>query len=363
MKVAQFLGYMISDIRLFIGGSIAFFLFASCSGEAPSTQEGNESSSREFPVRAIVLEPKTFTQTFHSTGTFSANEQVLISSEIPGRIQKIHFREGEKVKVGQLLVSINADDILAEKQRLEAALENAKTKKNRAENLVAIEAISQEEVDDLLYEVERIESELAENQVRYNRSRIRAPFNGIMGFRIVSPGAYLNVGDEIVEIVQQNPLKVDFELPQSYADWVSIGDSIQIQLANNETFAATIDVISSRIQMQNRSFQVRSILPNEERNIMPGSFANISIPIYRNEAALLAPTEVVIKTLGKEEVFLVRNGKAVKVEVSSGVRKEKFLELKSGVQAGDTLIITGLLSLSNGNAVDPTLVELSNPKE
>lgn len=354
---------MISTIRLLIGGSLAILFFASCGGESAAVKEEKGTSSREFPVRAIVLEPRTFTQTFNSTGTFTANEEVLISSEIPGRIQKIHFKEGGEVKQGQLLVSINSDDILAEKQRLEAGLRNAKTKKNRAESLVAIDAVSQEEVDDLQYEVDRIEAELAENQVRYSRSRIKAPFDGRTGFRIVSPGAYLNVGDEIVEIVQQSPLKVDFELPQTYADWVSVGDSIQIRLATDEIYFATIDNISSRIQSGNRSFRVRSILPNTDGKIMPGSFANISIPIYRNDTALLAPTEALIKTLGKEEVFLVREGKASRIEVKSGVRKENFIELTSGVEVGDTLIITGLLSLSDGNPVNPTIVDLSNQEE
>ncbi len=345
--------YIILTLTLLLFGGVA------CQ-EEESNKRSDRSQDRTFPVRAIVLDPVSFARDFNSTGTFEPYEQVMISPEIAGRIDKIYFSEGEFVKKGQLLLSINADDIKAEASQIKTSLNNAISKADRGKSLEKIDAISKEELEDLLFEVENLKNELAENQVRFNKTQIRAPFSGLTGFRNYSPGAYVNPGDGIVELVQQDPLKVQFELPQKFADQIRVGDSITIEYGSNLKFDLPIDAISSRIEQTNRSFAIQTRIDNKDRKILPGSFARINVPFYQTDSALLVPTEAVIKTIEKEEVFIVKNGKAQKVKVETGIRNETAVEIQAGCKRGDTVIITGLLSLSEGNKVKTTVINWEN---
>lgn len=340
---------------------LVFFLPA-CQDSQPD-KASSAGQDRTFPVRAVVLEPSSFFREFNATGTFEPNEQVMLAAETPGRIDRIHFTEGGFVQQGQLLVSINADDIRAERRRLKTALDNARSKAERGKKLRAIEAISEEELEDLMFKVESLENQLNENQVRLNRTQIRAPFSGITGFRQLSPGAYVNSGDQIVELVQYHPLKVQFELPQKYADRIKAGDSISIDYGQNMRLRVPVESISYRIKQMNRSFEVRTLVDNKDQRILPGSFANINVPVYETDSALLIPSDAVIKTIDEEEVFVVNNGTAQKVKVQTGMRNESAVEIKKGCQAGDTVIITGLVSLSNGNKVNATLVDWQNSSQ
>jgi len=331
--------------------------------DSPSKSSSDKRAGRTFPVRAIVLEPSPFSREFNATGTFEPNEQVNLATEIPGRIESIHFVEGEIVKKGQLLVSINAEDIMAERRRLETALENAVSKANRGKQLRELQAISKEELEDLEFEVNSLQNQLAENKVRLNRTKIKAPFSGITGFRKLSPGAYVNTGDEIVEIVQYHPLKVQFELPQKYADQIKEGDSITIDYGEAIRRKVPVTAISYRIQEANRSFSIRTLVDNKDREILPGSFANIHVPIYQTDSALLVPSEAIIKTIEEEEIFVVKNGLAEKVKVHTGIRNEIAVEILQGCSPGDTVIITGLVSLSEGNHVSVSLSDWKNTRQ
>jgi len=345
-----------------LSAAVLILLVSSCQDSKPDKSSGNR-QGRTFPVRAVVLEPSSFFREFNATGTFEPNEQVMVATEIPGRIENIHFTEGDFVNQGQLLVSINADDIRAERRRLQSALKNARSKAERGKRLRKIEAISEEELEDLLFEVESLENQLSENEVRLNRTQIRAPFSGVTGFRQLSPGAFVNTGDEIVELVQYHPLKVQFELPQRYADKIKIGDSISIDYGENTQFKVPVASISYRINEMNRAFEVRTVVDNKNQEILPGSFASINVPVYETDSALLIPSDAVIKTIDEEEVFVVKNGTAQKVKVQTGMRNERAVEIKKGCQAGDTVIITGLVSLSNGNKVNATLVDWQNSSQ
>ncbi len=326
-------------------------------GNSSSEKKNSKAPNRSFPVRAIILKPSIIQSNFSATGTFEPNEQVTVATEVAGRIDKIHFEEGEIVNKNQVLVSINADDIAAERRRLQTNLKNAKSKLKRGEKLRKIDAISEEEVEDLTFEVENIGNQLYENKIRLNKTKIRAPFTGMTGFRELSPGAYVNVGEPIVEIVQFDPLKIHFELPQEYAGQINKGDSVTVFYSEGKSYRVPIESISYRVKGPNRSFELRTTIENENREIPPGSFAKIEVAVYESDSALLIPSDALIKTIDQEEIFLAKNGKAVKTAVQSGNRTENSVELIGGVEAGDTVIITGLVSLSNGNQVSTSITD------
>lgn len=335
---------------------MAILAILSC-GNSSSDEKNSTARNRSFPVRAIILEPNNFQSSFVATGTFNPNEQVIVAAEVAGRIEKIHFKEGEVVNKNQLLVSINADEIKAERKTLQTNLQNAKAKLKRGKKLRNLNAISEEELEDLAYEVDHIENELYENQVRLDKTIIRAPFSGMVGFREISPGAYVNAGDLIVEIVQFDPLKFQFELPQKYAGQIKKGDSVAVLYSENKRYNLPIESISYRVKGPNRSFELQTIVDNKNGEIPPGSFAKAEVPVYENDSALLIPSESLIKTIDQESIFLAKNGEAVKTEVQSGNRTENSVELIAGVEVGDTVIITGLLSLSDGNQITPTITD------
>lgn len=337
-------------------GTIAFM--TACSGDGGADGNSRQANNNKFPVRVVIADPSPISTTYSATGTFEPNEQVNLSAERSGRIERMPFEEGTAVGKNAIIAYINNDETRSRIQTLNVQLENAKANLERAKRLKSIDAVSQEELDNLRYEVDNISAQISELEVIKAKSVIKAPFPGRVGFRQVSPGAYVNPGDKIVELVAFHPLKATFSIPEKYVHNVSEGDTITITVNGMEPSRSPIDRISARIDAATRSFTARAIVDNQENSIMPGSFAKIDVPVYHNPDALLVPAEAIIQKLGGEELFLVKNGQAQATQVKIGARNQNFVEVTEGIAKGDSVIITGLLSLSNGVAVSPTVADL-----
>lgn len=345
---------------LFFG--IGFFL-ASCAGDKSAQKTGGQRGQNVFPVRVVVVQPGPISLVYNATGTFRAFEEVEITAERAGRIDRLNFLEGQNVQKNAPLAYINDDEVSSQIRTLEVQLQNAETKLERAQKLKTINAVSQEELDDLLFEKERIASSIKELEVIRQKSVIRAPFSGKLGFRNISPGAYVNAGQKIVDLVAYHPLKATFNIPEEYAHQVNEKDSIIVKLNGNISRQTIIDRISPKVDPANRSFTARALIDNKDASILPGSFANIELPVYDNPDALLLPAEAIIQKLGGTEIFIVKDGKAKSTNIETGVRNENFVEVTQGVSVGDSVVITGLLSLSDGVPVSATATAIKKDTE
>lgn len=331
--------------------SIIIFVF-SCSSEKEKDGEEDE----KVNVDGIVLEETSFATTMQTNGSLEANESFPLRAEIEGRIEKIAFKEGDKVKKGQLLAVIDDDELRSEREETRESLELAENNLKRAERLIEIEGISQQEYEELRSTVAQLKSHKATLDARIRRSRIYAPYSGIIGLRNISPGAYLSPGDVIATLLQVHPLKLQFTLPEEKAYRITIGDTIIFHVKGvKDSVKARIYARESGINVATRSMSFRAMCLDNDNDLLPGTFTRLIIPLRTIDKAIMVPSEALMLSMNSTSVFVARDGKAHRVDVKSGHRGPEKVHIEEGLSKGDTLITTGLMKLNDGDKINLSL--------
>ncbi len=336
-----------------------FVLFiVQCALIDKSDDQKKEDAPASFAPRAMnaqgfLVKYSTIENVIEATGNMVANEQVLIKSELPGKLVKLYFREGQTVKGGKLLAKIDDSQLQAQCEKLKVTLELANSELARGKSLLEIQGITQEEVDRMENQVKSINADLNINQVQQNKTRLYAPFSGVIGLRLVSIGAYLTPSEPIVQLQQIHPIKLEFDVPEKFLPLIQKGQNLTFSVQGlEETFSATVYTSGTEISPATRTFKVRAVTPNKNNALLPGQFANVRLVTSINNEAILVPTDAVIPVLGGKIVYLSKNGAAFSAPVETGARKSNLIEITSGVNAGDTVLVSGLLALSNGIPVN-----------
>jgi membrane fusion protein (multidrug efflux system) len=311
--------------------------------EAPSAGSAFNAS---IPVAAYVLKPQPLENKIFATGTVVANEEVELRSEISGKITRIYFEEGGKIKKGDLLVKINDAELQAqlEKQKYQQAL--LEDREYRQRMLLQREAISQEEYDLALNELNQVKAEIVFIQAQISKTEIHAPFDGVIGLKYVSEGSYISPSTKIANLIDLHPIKVDFSIPEKYVNTVQRGDAFTFKIVGTDKrYTGKILAVEPKIDPETRTLQLRGISPNEDGKITPGAFAEVELILQRIDNALMVPTAAVIPELQGQKVYRYRNGKAMTQWVDTGIRTEDKVQILAGMQIGDTLITSGILQL------------------
>lgn len=310
-------------------------------------------STKGAPVPAAytVLTPVVFEEQLQSTGTLMANEEVVLKAETTGRITALLFREGATVNKGELLVRINDADLQAQLKKVRSALRLAESRLERNRKLLEMQGISPEEFDALVNEAEALKAEEEAVLAQLAKTEIRAPFSGVTGLRQVSEGALVNSQQEITTLQQLQPLKLEFSVPENYQGRIHSGDKLTFTVTGSpEIYEATVYAINPFISKSTRSLQVRALSPNNKGRLLPGSFARVSLKLRKQET-LMVPTECIVPVLKGQQVFIVRSGKADTVSVTTGVRNDTSIQVLSGLQAGDTVLCSGLMLMKAGSDI------------
>lgn len=303
-----------------------------------------------LPVKSEVSQKST------TTGTFLAEDQVEISPEISGYLNKIFFNEGNYKKKGQLLAKINDSELQARRKKLEVDLAYANQEIARAEKLLEIQAISTEEGDRLKNVAKVIEADIAILDAQIAKTNIYAPFSGRIGIKMKSEGAYLSPGMGIAELHRLNPVKLEFFIPEKLAGAVTQGDKVQFQIpSSKDTFEASIYLVSPSLQEENRSLRMRCRVVNNNNIFMPGGYADVFFDIQNEGESLLVPAEAIIPVLEGQKVMLAKNGKVKSQLVEVGMRTPNAVQIMGGLTEKDTVLVTGILAASDGMMVEATL--------
>ncbi|TAK57297.1 MAG: efflux RND transporter periplasmic adaptor subunit [Bacteroidetes bacterium] len=316
---------------------------------------GNPGTRREqkIPVTILVLKPETFSQRVSTVGTILSNEEVEIRSEISGKIESVQFTEGAKVKKGDILVNINDDELQARLLSAQSKLKLADLQQERQQQLVEKNLISQQEYDATVNELNVIKADLQLVQAQLNKTEIRAPFDGTIGLRYVSEGSYLSPTAIITTLQDYRTVKIDFTFPEKYAGEIREGDNI-IFTAQSSTkkYAGKVYAIAPKIDPATRTLRIRAVSKNEDGLLVPGGFASVEVQLKEKET-LTVPAFAVIPELKRHKVFLCINNKAVEKIIEVGDRTDERLEVRSGLQPGDSLITSAILQLRAGMSVQP----------
>ncbi len=297
-------------------------------------------------VDGVVIKPREFANNLAVTGSIQANEQVEIRGQVSGLIRSISFNEGSQVKAGQVLLKIDDAELRAQlaqaRTRQALAAENAE----RAAQLFKKEAISREEFDIATADYKTLQSQTQLIQAQLAKTTISAPFSGRIGLRNVSVGGYLTPETVVANLVSTDPVKIAFSIPEKYAGQVKNNTKLQLTVAgSSKKYTATVYAIEPAIEATTRTLQLRARAANPKSELLPGSFANIDFPLSTIPDALLVPTQAIIPVQNGKKVFVAKNGKAQEVRVDATTRTETDILITSGLQAGDTVLTTGIMTL------------------
>lgn len=315
-----------------------------------SSKENNNlaGNKTEDPVsvKAYIVVPQIMNNNVLTTGTILANEEVELKSEVAGKITKILFNEGSYVDKGDLLVKINDADLQAQLRRAESKVKLAEEKEFRQRQLRDGNLISQEEYDNTVSElnVNKADYDLIKAQI--DKTEIRAPFSGTIGLRSVSEGSYLTTATVIATFQNLNIIKVDFSIPEKYSTSVKKGDELDFRISGSATvFKAKIYAIEPKIDPGTRTLKIRAICNSNYSELIPGAFANVELSLKKINDAILVPSVAIVPELKGQKVYLYKNGVVAQQNVDIGIREETSIQVVSGLNAGDTVITSGILQI------------------
>jgi len=311
-----------------------------------------------MPVEGLIVQPQTLRADIRVPGTILAAESTEIHPEVSGRIVELNLREGGYASEGALLAKLYDGDLQAQLRKLEVQLKIAEKTEERQSQLLEIQGISQQDYDLSLLQVQTLKADIDINRENIRKTEIRAPFSGKLGLKNVSPGAYVTPANILTTISQVSHLKIQFSVPERYGALLTNGLPVSFQIdGTDKVFTANVLATEVQIDERTRSLAVRAAVEDKDPALIPGAFAGVQIVLGRSDSALMIPTIVVIPQGRKKQVYRYRGGKAMPVEITTGVRDSIQIEVTSGLKAGDTVITSSLLFLRPGIDVEVSRVE------
>ncbi|PKI12606.1 efflux RND transporter periplasmic adaptor subunit [Colwellia sp. 12G3] len=339
-----------SRLPLFILVAILVTLIAYL--QWPEAKQEKSQFKRVVAVKMVPVVLTEFIESVEGVGTARANEQVVITSKYSDLVDEIYFDDGQKVKKGAVLVKLNNQEELAKVNELTANLSESQAHLKRLTELLSSRATSKSLVEQQEAKTKAIEAQLVSANAKLNDLTIRAPFSGVLGFREVSKGAYIDAGDVITSLDDLSSIKVDFHLPERLLTHIHVGQQVTAfnSAYQDKKFVGKITAIDSRIDSSTRSIKVRATISNKALKLRPGMLLNISV-LLQVENILQLPESSIIPIENIHYVFVVNEDKAVRKVIKIGRRHPGVVEVTSGLVEGEQVVVEGALKLRDGSAV------------
>lgn len=333
---------------------------APAAAAAPAKEGKKKGGAGGAPLRvdAVTVVPRPLAETVVSTGTLRADEGVELQAETNGKIVSINFSEGARVSRGDLLLKLNDAELRATLQRAAYRRELAEIKERRLAKLLETRSVNQQDYDVALSELSVQRAEVALVEAQLAKLEIRAPFDGIVGLRFVSEGAFVNATTRVATLQRLDNLKIDFSVPEKYAGRIRAGSPIAFTVAGGEQkWRGEIYAFDPRIDVTTRTVLIRALCPNPEARLLPGAFANVEVVLDQVKDAIVVPAVAVVPGLSEKNVFVISDGKAVRRAVETGLRTESVVHILSGLQPGEIVITSGLQQMRAGLPVQANLID------
>lgn len=333
----------------FIACFWVIFLHSCKSDEKTSAGNTSKPSGPPPSFDAVLANEFAIDRKITVPGNILPNENTDLHPEVSGRVVVINFKEGSFVKSGTLLVKLFDGDLQAQLKKLEVQLKVSEATERRQKELLAINGTSQQDYDVATLSVSNIKADIELMKVNIAKTEIRAPFDGRLGLRNISLGAYVTPATIVTNIAQVSSVKVEFSVPEKYASEMKAGKKVSlISASSNQTYVASIIAAQNSISSETRNLMVRAIVNNTQGLLSPGSFVEVGVDVGNSKPAIMIPTQAIIPSTRNKNVIVTENGKATFRIVQTGLRDSARIEITSGLNIGDTVIITGLLTIKNG---------------
>jgi membrane fusion protein, multidrug efflux system len=305
-------------------------------------------------VEVIVVQPKLLQNVVQTTGTIIGNETVELRPEVSGRVTGIFFEEGGFVEKGKKLLKLNDAELQAQLIRLDTQEKLLSDDEYRKRKLLDIKAVSQEEYDASLNQLKITGAEKQLLLAQVAKTEIYAPFSGKIGLRLISPGSFVVSNTVVASLQQVDPVKVEFDIPEKYSSLIKDGMDISFTLENlDSVFHGKVYARETSINADTRTLKVRALASNRQQLLMPGRFARVRLVLETFPEALTIPSEALVTDQAMSSVYLVSNGKAKFIKVLTGIRTDTEVQIREGIQSGDSLIVSGLMQLAKDSPVKP----------
>jgi len=319
---------------------------------------GNAKAKKRRGGRPALVEVKparagTVTVAVEAVGTSLANEAVIVTSTVTGLVGKINFNEGQWVKKGAVLLTMEAGELRGELAEKIASRNNARRLYDRARKLAKNKNVPQARVEDLLGLLATAEARVKTDEAALDDYVVRAPFSGRLGLRRISVGGLMRPGTEITTLDDTSRIKVDFRVPESALSHVSKGQAVNATSAAypGRTFTGKVATVDSRVDPITRSIVIRALFNNKGGELRPGMFMAAKLTSEVRENAVLIAEEALVASSKEQYVFAVRDGKAIRTVVKTGEQVKGEIEILSGLQAGTPVVVGGVQKVRNGGAV------------
>lgn len=329
------------------------FLLASCGGK----EETAKKDSGPTQVDIIIAASQKISDTLEVNGSVVANEQTELRPEVSGVLTYLNIPEGKNVGAGTVLARVNSVDLQAQLKKQQSQLVLAQKNVERLSKLLEIQGINLADYDIAVNAVTTLQADIAVTKAQLQKTIVRAPFSGTIGLKQVSPGAYVTPQTVLATLQQLTKTKIDFNIPEAYSNSVSVGKQVNISV-NNQSATATIIALEPELNTATRNLVARATVNGI--NVNPGTFVKVLLQTGEQKNNIVVPTSAVIPDAKTKQVILVKNGKGTFVNIETGLRMQGGVEVLKGLNAGDSVVVTGVLFVRNNAPVKVRSVKKLN---
>ncbi|MEP0355919.1 MAG: efflux RND transporter periplasmic adaptor subunit [Paraglaciecola sp.] len=342
-------GLKFSPLLVALGVCIALVVYL----YLPKDSEEKSRPSFAASVVSHVVKKEEFEILVEALGTATANESVMITAQTSDIVQQLHFNDSDVVKKGQLLLELDDKVEKARIAELDVSLKEAERQLKRVSDLAKSNVASEQLLDEQEARVKSLKAQYIVSETELDELQIKAPFDGLLGVREVSIGAFVKPGDLITTLDDLSTIKVDFDVAEVHLSSIAIGQKIRsTSIAyEGEIFEGTIASVGSRVDPSTRSVKVRAVIDNQDLKLRPGMLLQILLQ-KQVLNTLVLPESALVPLEDSQFVFVIKDDKAVKVEVEIGDRKPGIVQIIGGLKVGDIVVIEGTLKLRDGSSVN-----------
>lgn len=363
MNGASRIGWpQLGPVRWAWGLSVGLLLALAGCGDGGNN--GGGPAGMAVPVVYEEVEADLLRESLSLVGTLVGDEAVDVSFNRDGRVIELYFTEGDTVEKGELLAALDVRVLTAVVRQAEAAQVLAEADFQRAKQLFEQRAIAEQELDQMRASFETAEADLARVREELADARLVAPFGGVLGRRLVSPGRFVGAGEPLTRLVDMDPLKLEFAVPERYLSILSLGQEVNLTVSAwpEETFAGRISFIGPEVDPLNRTVSVVARVANTANQLRPGMFVRVNLLVAERPDALLVAESALLVRGDEEYVFVIDDeDKAAIRSIQSGVRRDGRVEVVEGLNKGDRVVVEGVQKIGPGSSLQPSLVPARDP--
>jgi len=338
---------------------VSIVLLGACKNASPGGAGGpGGGGPPPMPVDVMVAQGDTVIETIPATGQIEAVQSIELRPEVEGRVVAFLAQEGREIEKGGAIIKVDDAELTAQVARAAAERDLASQALARTRQLMTQNASSTADLERAEATARSAQAQLDLLQIRLDRTTVRAPFAGVVGQRLVSIGDFVNSGSRLVTLHTVNPQRAAFRVPERYGERLARGQRVGFQVASlpGQEFFGTVDFVDPVVQLPGRTILIKAVVPNPRRQLEPGMFIEAHLVTEVRPNAVVVPEDAVIALQGATFAWVVVDGKADRRTVVIGQRSPGYVELLSGVKAGEQVIVGGQERIGPGSPVMPSVV-------